>query len=460
MTLKNRANSRKTSIEPPKAQAGIAIICIAIFIAMPTTAFSQQRLRTISEVQVDASLAAIDRAIEEVDGNDGSRELLRKLRKRRNEITANARELRNSSINPFNNRPPPIATIVNGTTTQAFGATGALLTHGPDGGLKVFCSGIMIGCETFLTARHCVEHNPDPEKYFVYLPAEGIFGIKGVPPEHPDYEKPYADLQLLTLERPVTAINPAQLSSVPIADAEVAVTTVGFGRTNGEANDQGIKRFGSLTTDSCPENGNGRIASNPEAFICWLYDDNQSTTCHFDSGGPLFPGTASDTVDVIGVTSGGDVSCQSDALYYDVDLQFFKLWLSQTGGADVGKTSCEPEGRGSIHLVQAQAIDCVNTNCALPTLITHSVKQGTQEVRIGLNAEDRQENELDLEVLLKSSSSDPIPPCIQNNPRNFEFCSFTITEPDTELTITVRQKKSGSGKYQLLVSELRYDDTR
>ena len=44
--------------------------------------------------------------------------------------------------------------IVNGTVTTDFPATGMLIGGSPDGGM--FCSATLIGCDTVLTAAHCV----------------------------------------------------------------------------------------------------------------------------------------------------------------------------------------------------------------------------------------------------------------------------------------------------------------
>src|SRR6185295_8046301 len=48
--------------------------------------------------------------------------------------------------------------IVNGTLTAAYPTTGALLIYddASHSNVNSFCSGTLIGCQTFLTAAHCV----------------------------------------------------------------------------------------------------------------------------------------------------------------------------------------------------------------------------------------------------------------------------------------------------------------
>ncbi len=46
--------------------------------------------------------------------------------------------------------------IVNGTLTGAYPTTGALLLGASPATATLNCSGVMIGCSTFLTAAHCV----------------------------------------------------------------------------------------------------------------------------------------------------------------------------------------------------------------------------------------------------------------------------------------------------------------
>ena len=75
--------------------------------------------------------------------------------------------------------------IVNGLTTHGFPTTGALMY--PSGGGAInennagsWCTGTLIGCQTFLTAAHCVEDDSHPSRYWVFLQHGGIRSVASI----------------------------------------------------------------------------------------------------------------------------------------------------------------------------------------------------------------------------------------------------------------------------------------
>ena len=93
--------------------------------------------------------------------------------------------------------------IVNGLPTEAFPTTGALLRGtSPDTAVS-WCSGTLVGCNTFLTAAHCVcaangsqcqpPNAPNPGDYQFYLQHAGIFSVSSISVRS-DYAFPVADL--------------------------------------------------------------------------------------------------------------------------------------------------------------------------------------------------------------------------------------------------------------------------
>jgi V8-like Glu-specific endopeptidase len=439
----------------PLKRSFVIIVAICAWIA--GSAEAQERLRSIAELQVNASLAAAERATSETEDDDESRDRLAGLRVTRDELLDSARGLRATPINPLDNQPPGTVLIVNGVSTFAFGATGALLKKDEDGVLRVNCSGTMIGCETFLTARHCVDDDLTSENYHVYLQSEGIFEVHDILPKHPHYEEPFADLQLLTLAARMTAVKPAQINSTQSILSATQGTIVGFGHTKLNENDHGIKRFGAIETQECLNIFGAEDPEGSKGLLCWLYDQNKATTCHVDSGGPMFLGASSNDGVMAGVTSKGDASCLSDAQNIDVDLQFFAPWLAKTGGEDVGQLSCTPPGRGDIESVKALAAENAVTQTDPPKIYPAiSLTPDMREIRIGLNGEDRPENDLDLSVIVNSNNGDTPKWCSEAGPENFAFCRFELEESDASMTVVVSQKGSGSGIYQLLVTALSY----
>src|SRR3989442_10345564 len=146
--------------------------------------------------------------------------------------------------------------IVNGRPTSGFPAAGALLVGDDPTTAVTWCSGVMIGCQTFLTAAHCVcdtngagcqgARAPNPLGRLVYLQHAGFFRASSIR-VHPDYQFPQADLAIIRLATPVTGVAPAVLAQTAPPPG-TSGTIVGFGRSGGGANDLGLKRSGTITT--------------------------------------------------------------------------------------------------------------------------------------------------------------------------------------------------------------------
>src|SRR5262249_4465768 len=69
------------------------------------------------------------------------------------------------------------ARIVNGIQSAAFPMVGAVLSGDAPSLATGVCRGVLIGCQTFLTAAHCITADPRPERYTVFLPHAGFFSL-------------------------------------------------------------------------------------------------------------------------------------------------------------------------------------------------------------------------------------------------------------------------------------------
>lgn len=422
----------------------VPLVSFVVLACTSEALLSQERLRNVADVQLDASVAAAERAVDQATPPQ-DREVIAEIRERLDDLRANQDALGAFEYNPLTNVADREAYIVNGTSTFAFGAVGALLIGTDPGDAAIECSGTMIGCETFLTARHCVEGDSNSDNYHVYLQSEGIIGIAEILPPHPDYRQPFADLQLLKLSQPITAVSPAAINTAVSIFAHTSGTIIGFGHTGNLKNDHGIKRGGSIKTDSCH--------AGDEGFICWLYDKTLSTTCHVDSGGPLFLSPSNLNATVVGVNAMADASCLDDVQSIDADVRQFADWILQQGGADVGQPSCSPTGQGPVKAGEALAVEGL-VAAGKPKHFEVPIPDWASEVRIALNAEDRQENDVNLRVVVSSTIPGGEKPCSQTGNGNFAYCKFALQESDAELQITVSQNESstGTGHYQMLVT--------
>ena len=234
-------------------------------------------------------------------------------------------------------------------------------------GHSTICTGTLISSNAVLTAAHCfcdsagartaakcssaTYHRgletlkPTDTKYFeVFFQDKGPFDVKEIV-VNPEYNWPKKDLAILRLSTPVSNIMPAPLNDVgPVALGSYP-TIVGFGvhsALNGPTTQQasaqpisssaGLKLWATIKTAECM----GALAS--EEVICWNYQPRAAdailgSTCHGDSGGPLFA-EFNNEWRLAGVTSGGRLDCifssQPQDQSFDVDISRNLGWIRAT----------------------------------------------------------------------------------------------------------------------------------
>src|SRR5262249_34681392 len=133
--------------------------------------------------------------------------------------------------------------IVNGLDTHDFPTVGGFLYSlgGPitQDNATLWCSGTLIGCETFLVAGHCVDDQV-ASHYLVYLQHAGLVSVTSIA-RHPSYKNstfPLFDVAVVKLGTLVTGIEPSAINQTdPLPFVPAAGTIVGFGQTQGRAND-------------------------------------------------------------------------------------------------------------------------------------------------------------------------------------------------------------------------------
>ena len=356
----------------------------------------------------------------------------------------------------------PRPRIVNGTFTSVFPTVGALLEGSSVGSSSMQCTGTMIGCQTFITAAHCVcdttgtdcqpggPNEPNPSRLFVFLQHAGVFTVSSVSLRS-DYDFPVADVAVLTLSAPVAGIRPTPLNLAGAPSAGATGTIVGFGRQGNGIYDYGLKRTGLVSLAPCT----GGVSNTTS--VCWNFLDplgaagTNSNTCNGDSGGPLFVDGGCGPV-IAGITSGGDsAECVPTDASYDANVYNYRSFIQTAGGADLSNTSC-----GAMPQVGEAGTTIDSASGTLSSLSpdgTHQfvVPVGTDELRVGLNAID-DGGDYDLYVRFGSDPTTSVYDCRDNAGYAYGYC--VIAAPAAGTWHVLVHRVSGSGDYQVTATAI------
>ena len=346
---------------------------------------------------------------------------------------------------------PYQARIVNGLNTSDFPATGALLVGNDAGSATSWCSGTLIGCNTFLTAAHCVEGNSNPAGYFVYFQHAGTFSVTSMA-THPSYFFPEADVAVLSLGETVTGIEPIPLNDIdPNNHIGTSGLIAGFGRSGGNRYDYGVKRWGTVQTVDCND-----IGENRNQLVCWQYANpigapgNDSNTCNGDSGGPLFMDLGAGTT-IGGITSGGNnSSCLAVDASYDVNVYNYRTFIRQHLGTDpITNCSALPAVGASTVAVTGFEGELDGGNTSANHVLTTTTP--ADQLRISLNSADDGFFNADLYVRQGVAATTGNNDCARDGSGPHGTCFFE-NAPADQWHILVK-RTSGSGEYQVTATE-------
>ena len=349
--------------------------------------------------------------------------------------------------------------IVNGINSHDFPTTGALMYNLSGGAINEnnansWCTGTLIGCETFLTAAHCVEDDQTAANYWVFLQHAGVRTVTSVT-SHPSYTSggfPEFDIAVLKLGAPVNGIAPTAINESSSPPAGTAGQIVGFGQTDGSAGDYGIKRAGDVITADCAGVIGG--LGNTE-LVCWQFTNpvgppgDDSNTCNGDSGGPLFVDLGSGEV-VAGVTSGGNNgTCLATDDSYDSNVFTYRSFVNGELGSD-STSSCgglPPVGDPTVTVIGFDGnLSGGNADDSLSVNVT-----GTpSELRITLKGEDNGSLNVDFFVKEGTGAGPGDFDCNSDGSANVGECIFASPSAG-EWSVFV-ERAGGSGEYQVTAS--------
>jgi hypothetical protein len=348
--------------------------------------------------------------------------------------------------------------IGNGLVTSSYPSVGLFLT--PIGG---YCTATLIGCQTALTAAHCVcriTSSPDPQAGIdcgTPRPADsallflnsGVYEVASIsvnrswiidgPARH--------DLALLHLAEPVAGVRPASLNLVAKPDPGTPVSLVGFGPPVGEATPLGIKRSEVDQLTACLDGYTGAL--------CYDIHDpvgppgRESRICGGDSGGPMFV-AASGNVVLAGVTSGGlgpgTLRCTTPHQRYSTDVFTERFWIQAEAGTDLGQATCGLLPSAGSALAPSSGAAGTLSFATSSQSFTYEVSPGTDLLNVILSSE--LPHDFDLYVKLESPAGPTNFDCSrETRGASIERCVITSPPPGTwSLTAT---RFFGEGAFQI-----------
>jgi Trypsin len=358
----------------------------------------------------------------------------------------------------------PRPRIVNGRETQDYPAAAALLDR--PSGLE-FCSAVLVGCRTVLTAAHCVcdgegsDCQPggsqlvNPATLELFFQHAGFFSVQSIAVP-PLFEFGIRDdIAVLRLTEPVDGIRPLPVNSVERLALGSSADIVGFGLAGEDLFDNGLKRTGRIVTTPCT------VVPGDE-YVCWEFDapigapGTDSNTCSGDSGGPLVVDFGSGEL-VAGVGSGGlNADCQPDDLPFDADVFANLAGIASAAGADLDDAEC-----GSLPVVGGPAATEIRHTGEIAQGQTvdrgFQVPAGALALRVGLNAEEGLlTNELDLAIHRGGAPPVGLVECASTRDGGYEFCEVAAPAAGTWNARVV--SNGGDGTYQLTITILREVD--
>ena len=332
---------------------------------------------------------------------------------------------------------------------------GALLAGGDPTSARTDCTGTLVGCQTFLTAAHCVcpgtgaacqgAAAPTPAGRTVYFAHAGFVPIESIT-VHPDYDFPVADLAVIRLAAPVTAIAPARVNDVGTPPFGTSGAIVGFGWQTAAARDTGVKRVGSVSTAPCA----GGISN--ATSVCWDYRGIGANTCQGDSGGPLLLDLGTGPV-VAGTTSGGFSSnCVATDHSYDANLFVYRDWIAGAAAGDLGTSGC-----GGIPAVDTPGAIATAFTGDLGTvrpfaLESVGVSPGTAELRVALQGSESPGTDFDLYVRGGAAPAAGEFECGADGTGQFGFCR--IMDPAAGSWFLRAERVRGEGVFQVVATTI------
>lgn len=237
--------------------------------------------------------------------------------------------------------------IVNGSVSQEFAATGALLINGR--AASSLCTGTLVRQDLVLSAAHCFEgidlsRGDDAQFLIASDLAQPVIErrLASVTP-HPDFalsdEGTDHDIAVARLSEPIAEVVPVAVSMGAARDlVGQTVTLVGYGASAASSSRLGADYEGAGVRRSTD------VVVREVVGTLWGYtfDETSSGACVGDSGGPAFVRSGGRFL-LVGVTSIGDSLCREAGFYTALDATR-EFLLEQGVPEGEGSGACQADG--------------------------------------------------------------------------------------------------------------------
>lgn len=358
---------------------------------------------------------------------------------------------------PGGDRPVRVVEeINNGLFTSDFPSTALFIVNA--GASIGDCTATLIGCQTALTAAHCVcppgsngsSCVPLSPPGLLFFQHSGFYGISSVA-VHPGWVSPGGalgrhDLAVLRLSAPVAGVQPTPLNLAAKPANGTQALLAGFGTTSSRP--AGVKRAGLAVLTACDDPGAIALCYDFEAPVGPPGQD--STGCPGDSGGPLFTVQGGGLV-LSGATSGGQGPGASNCtvpvqgVYSDVFAD--RAWIQAQAAGDLGQASCgglPNAGSAAAPYGGAAAILSASTPVAN---FTFEVPVNTTGFNVMLSAESYLVNDFDLYLRRGAPPTGTTFDCSSELAGSLERCFVASPQPGTWHIAVSRF--DGEGIYQV-----------
>lgn len=364
--------------------------------------------------------------------------------------------------------------IANSVLSYGYPSVGALVHfEAPEPTPHIVCSATLVGCDTVVTAAHCVcpevyscRTTPQPTQYNVFFPSAGSFAVTSIAVSA-DYGFLFGgDVAVLKLVSPVPNVAPTPINRSGVAPFDTTVTLVGFGSDHWRYPppalppfSSGIKRRGGAVVSACHE-----VATDAK-HLCTKFTSpagspgEDSAFEGGDSGGPVFVdhGCGPTLAGIVSgsLARGGQLAGAWYIVDFATDVFRHRGFIEAQGGADLDSASC---GSGGQVGGPGTTVDGFAVRTAEDTMRAFTVPTDTVELRIGVTVGAGAGN---VHVFVGPGTL-PTPTsnaCALTAGPEPRFCTVTNPAPGTWWALVMPQTVTRQNEAQITLTTIRVGST-